>query len=110
MYLRCAVQDSPKTWKSWLSLAEIWYNSSLGCSLFKALYGYEPNLGAIPSITVDTPTSVADTIENRETHLQSLKSHLARAQNRMKQLGDKKRQDFNFSVGDQVLLKLQPYT
>jgi len=37
MYLRCAVQDSPKTWKSWLSLAELWYNSSfhtsLGCSL-----------------------------------------------------------------------------
>jgi transposase InsO family protein len=28
-YLRCAVQDSPKSWKSWLSLAELWYNSSL---------------------------------------------------------------------------------
>ena len=49
MYLRCAVHDSPSKWKSWLSLVELWYNtsfhSSLGCSPFKALYGYEPNLG-----------------------------------------------------------------
>jgi hypothetical protein len=28
----------------------------------------------------------------------------------MKLLTDQKRQDFSFSVGDQVLLKLQPYT
>jgi hypothetical protein len=49
MYLRCSVQDSPKTWKAWLPLAELWYNSSfhtsIGCSPFKALYGYDPDLG-----------------------------------------------------------------
>jgi hypothetical protein len=114
MYLRCAVHDSPKSWKSWLSLAEIWYNSSLhsalGCSPFKALYGYEPNLGAVPTITPDVAPSVADIIAHREKHLQSLKENLAKAQNRMKQLADEKRQDYSFSVGDQVLLKLQPYT
>jgi hypothetical protein len=46
MYLRSAIHDSPKQWKSWLPLAELWYNSSyhssLGCSPFKALYAYEP--------------------------------------------------------------------
>jgi len=87
MYLRCAVQDSPQSWKSWLALAELWYNSSLhtalGCSPFKALYGYEPNLGAVPSIPSDTSPSVAEIIEHREQHLQSLKQNLARAQNRM---------------------------
>jgi len=60
MFLRCAVQDSPATWKSWLSLAELWYNStyhaSLGCSPFKALYGYEPNIGATPTVSTNTPT------------------------------------------------------
>lgn len=49
-YLRCSVQDSPKTWKSWLSLAELWYNSSfhtsIGCSPCRVVYGYGPNLGA----------------------------------------------------------------
>ena len=52
MYLRCAVQDSPKQWKGWLSLAELWYNSSfhtdLGCTPFKALYAYDPNLSLAP--------------------------------------------------------------
>ena len=85
MYLRCVVQDSPKSWKSWLALAELWYNSSLhtalGYSPFKALYGYEPNLGAVPSIPSDTSPSVAEIIEHREQHLQSLKQDLARAQN-----------------------------
>jgi hypothetical protein len=46
MYLRCAISNSPKQWRTWLPLAEIWYNSSyhtaLGCSPFKALYGYDP--------------------------------------------------------------------
>jgi len=114
MYLRCAVQDSPSTWKSWLSLAELWYNSSLhsalGCSPFKALYGYEPSLGAVTSIPPGIATSVTDNIEHRQLQLEALKQSLERAQNRMKMIADKKRTDFHFNVGDQVLLKLQPYT
>jgi len=73
LYLRCAVQDSPKTWHSWLSLAQLWYNStyhsSLGCSPFKALYGYDPKVGAAPLIQQTTPVTVAELVENRELHL-----------------------------------------
>lgn len=40
MYLRCDVHAQPKKWKSWLPVAEFWYNTSyhttLGCSPFKA--------------------------------------------------------------------------
>jgi len=114
MYLRCAVQDSPSTWKSWLSLAELWYNSSLhsalGCSPFKALYGYEPSLGAVTSVPPGITTSVTDNIEHWQLQLEALKQSLERAQNRMKMIADRKRTDFHFNVGDQVLLKLQPYT
>ena len=73
MYLRCSVQDSPKAWAKWLSLEELWYNSSyhtaLGCSPFKALYGYEPNVGAVPNVLASTSNTVAEIIENRELHL-----------------------------------------
>jgi hypothetical protein len=55
-------------------------------------------------------TSVAEVVDNREAHLESLKHHLAQAQNRMKLMADRKRIDCQFQVGDQVLLKLQPYT
>lgn len=45
----------------------------------------------------------------REEAIKLLKFHLLRAQNRMTQYADKRRSDRNFSVGDYVYLKLQPY-
>lgn len=114
MFLRCSVQDSPKNWKSWLSLAQLWYNStfhsSIGCSPFKALYGYEPNLGVCPTTSAETSPTVADIIEHRDQHLLALKQRLEAAQNRMKIQADKNRVDKEFTVGDKVLLRLQPYT
>lgn len=53
---------------------------------------------------------MAELIEHRQLHLQAPKQHLAWAQNKMKLQADKKRIDFQFAVGDQVMLKLQPYT
>ena len=100
LYLRCAIQDSPKTWHSWLSLAQLWYNStyhtSLGCSPFKALYGYDPKVGAAPTIQQTTPVNVAELVENRELHLQALKENLAKAQNIIKVMADKHRTDIEF--------------
>jgi hypothetical protein len=88
MYMRCAVQGSPKTWKTWLSLAQLWYNpsyhSALGCSPFKALYGYEPNLGSNPLPSEETPQAASDIVKDREAHLIMLKQRLEQAQNRMK--------------------------
>jgi hypothetical protein len=68
MYLRCAVYDSPKKWKSWLSLAELWYNTSyhtaLGCTPFKALHGYDTNssisLSGLDSSTSEAALTVQD--------------------------------------------------
>lgn len=47
---------------------------------------------------------------DRAAHLALLKQHLAGAQNRMKVQADRNRTKRVFQVGDQVLLKLQPYT
>ena len=46
-YLRCMTNDRSQKWKSWLSLAEWWYNTNYHTSLkmtpFEVLYGYQPN-------------------------------------------------------------------
>jgi hypothetical protein len=111
MFLRCMVQENCKDWKRWLPLAEFWYNStfhtSLGCSPFKALYGHDPNLGALPA--VDDQSPVAGVLTDRAAQLEMLKQNLAAAQNRMKSYADGKRTERVFQVGDKVLLKLQPY-
>jgi hypothetical protein len=94
-------------------MAKFWYNTShhtaLGCSPFKALYRTEPNFGALPNLTVATDSVVEETTADYQTHIALLREHLAQAQARMKSQADKHRSEREFTVGDQVLLKLQPY-
>jgi hypothetical protein len=111
MFLRCMAHDNPKKWCRWLPLAEFWYNStfhsSLNCSPFKALYGHDPNLSALPALDEQSP--IAGMVAHRSTQIELLKQHLTAAQNRMKIYADSKRSERSFEVGAQVLLKLQPY-
>jgi len=59
--------------------------------------------------TVKPPASIAEFVIDRQLQCGLLRDQLARAQLRMKQNADRKRTDVEFQVGDQVLLKLQPY-
>lgn len=52
---------------------------------------------------------MAETLTERQVFIEFLKTKLAPAQNRMKCYADQKRSDRVFQVGDEVLLKLQPY-
>jgi hypothetical protein len=109
MYLRCVVHSNPHKWKSWLSLAEFWYNtsfhSSLGCSPFQALYGYEAYVLGVPVVTGQEDGGAVQFIQHRIEHSDMLKVVLARAQQRYKHFADKKRIPREFQVGEQVLLK-----
>jgi len=113
MFLRCTVQDAPRQWRRFLPLAEFWYNScfhtSIGCSPFQALYGHEPNFGAIPEVDQDPASPVTGVLAERATQLSVLKRNLEAAQARMKTNADKHRTECEFQVGDPVLLRLQPY-
>lgn len=112
MYLRCAVHQSPQHWKHYLSLAELWYNSSFhsspGCSPFHALYGYHPDVGIMP--VTGSPTAaepkVTDILTDKATHVEMLKEQLAAAHSRMKIAADHHHTDHVFQAGEQVLLKL----
>lgn len=110
MYLRTAVHDTPRQWRRWLPAVEFWYNSShhasLDCSPFKALFGREPNLGAMLAHSSDT-AALQDM--DWAAHTEMLRAHMARAQDRFKKKADRLRSERVFAVGDEVLLKLQPY-
>jgi hypothetical protein len=110
MFLRCMTQDQPKQWRRCLPLAEFWYNStfhsSLGCSPFKALYGHDPNFGAMPELDQEQ-SPVSDVLAKRAVQTALLIKNLERVQTRMKHFADKHRVEKEFQVGEKVLLKLQ---
>jgi hypothetical protein len=104
MYLRCAIHESPKRWKAWLSLAEIWYNTchhtTLDCSPFKALYGYDSDSGMVLPIDDAHQSDAAELIKDRNAHMLLLKENLIKAQNRMKNQADRHRTEKEFQMGE----------
>ncbi|KAL2245946.1 UNVERIFIED_CONTAM: Retrovirus-related Pol polyprotein from transposon 17.6 [Sesamum indicum] len=76
---------------------------------FEALYGYPPNQLSIGPYLQSHHTDVEELMKNRVKVLQLLKENLQQAQQRMKVYANKKRIEREFNVGDEVLLKLQPY-
>ncbi|GJX69778.1 retrotransposable element Tf2 [Tanacetum coccineum] len=112
-YLRCMTGESPKDWVQWLPLAAYWYNtnyhSATNTTPFEVVYGQPPPLH-IPYMSKDSKVELVDrTLTAREKTIDMLKFNLAKAQNRMKVQADKHRTEREFSVGDWVCLKLQPY-
>lgn len=61
------------------------------------------------TISSNDPTELQQQLLHRDKILAELKQNLLRAQQIMKHNADKKRKDVSFEVGDQVLVKLQPY-
>jgi hypothetical protein len=96
-----------------LAMAEFWYNTSyhtaIGTTPFQALYQQEPNFGAFPNITVAQNSLAHPEATDFQAHIDSLRTRLLQAQQRMKAYADKQRTECQFMVGEQVLLKLQPY-
>ena len=100
-------------WGRWLSLVEWWYNStyhsSLGMTLFEALFGYRPlHLPMGPYLDSMIP-AVSNMVQERIKISNCIKENLTKAQQRIKQYADHHRSEREFSVGDWVFLKLQPY-
>jgi hypothetical protein len=80
MFLWCSMHDTPRKWKSWLPLAEFWYDtsyhSSLGCTPFKAMYGYDLTYHAAPMLSTTTDKLVQEVLIERQLQTELLKQHL----------------------------------
>lgn len=112
-YLRCMCFNSPRRWIHWISLAEWWYNTSYHTSLlmtpFQALYGFSPPMVA-EDIMPDVPDlRIQEQLKNRQVATQVIKDNLIKAQARIKHQADKRRVEREFTIGDMVYLKIQPY-
>nr|GEV10067.1 hypothetical protein [Tanacetum cinerariifolium] len=92
-YLRCMIGEHPKEWMKWLSLDELWYNSNFHTATqstpFETVYGvpppiHVPYLGGLSKVE-----AVDRTLKSREESIQTVKFHLIRSQNRMKQQADR---------------------
>ncbi|KAH9681158.1 hypothetical protein KPL71_026857 [Citrus sinensis] len=112
-YLRVFTQAKPTSWFDYLGWAEFSYNTSFHTSIqmssFKALYGREPPV--IPSYTGSSTSIQAldELLLERDALLTALKTNLLAAQHRMQQKANAHRRELELQVGDQVLVKLQPY-
>jgi hypothetical protein len=114
MYLRCLTFHNPNVWSKMLHLAQYWYNTSFHTSAamtpFKALYGKDPpTLTRSNVVLTDVDEHASQLIASREHILTQLQQNLHKAQQAMKFQADKKRMHMEFTVGDLVLVKLQPY-
>ncbi|CAL1381339.1 unnamed protein product [Linum trigynum] len=103
----------PQQWASWLTFAEWWYNTnfhnSLQTSPFEALYGYAPAQFAIQNPLSTSVAAVADMLQQQHRLVDILRSNLAKAQNKQKQMADAHRTERILQEGDLVYLKLRPY-
>ena len=112
-YLRCMVHEQPRDWVKWISLAEWWYNTTFHSSIhttpYEIVYG-QPAPVHMPYLPGDSVVETVDrSLQAREAAINLMKFYLHRASNRMKQQADKRRSDREFSIGDLVYVKLQPY-
>ena len=112
-FLRCTVHSCSKQWSKWLPVAEFWYNttyhSALGRTPFEVLYGHQPRHFGIFDLNSCSVPELEAWLKERDLLSQLIKQQLLRVQQRMKSQADKGRSEREFSVGDMVYLKLQPY-
>jgi hypothetical protein len=85
------------------------YHTATKMTLFEAVYGRPPPPMVGYEIGTTTVAQVDETLSARDCILRTLKQHLTKAQNRMKQQADQHRTEREFAVGDLVFLRLQPY-
>lgn len=112
-YLQCLVHQQPRKQSSLLPQVEFWYNttfpSSIGITSFHPLYGQPPPAILHYHNGMTIVNEVDQQLSDRNELLTQLKANLHAATNRMQHLANAKRCNLEFQVGDQVILKLQPY-
>lgn len=111
--LRACVIIYGKTWETCLPFAEFSYNnsyqSSIGMSPFKALYGRSCRTPLNWSESGERPYFGPDIVMEAEEKVKTIQERLQAAQSRQKHYADRRRRELSFKVGDHVYLKVTPF-
>lgn len=103
----------PKKWNSWLSTAELWYNTRFHTALkmtpFQALYSFPPPQVAEMFLVEDMDEDPQAMLETRQLANQVIRDNLLQAQERMKHDADKNISESTLELGDMAYLHVQPY-
>jgi len=85
------------------------FHTAIKTTPYNILYGFTPPIH-IPYFPKNSPLEAVDHyLATREQLMQTVKLNLTKAQNRMRQLANKKRSDKVLEIGNSVYLKLQTY-
>lgn len=103
----------PSTWGKFLNYAKWSYNtykhSRLGLSPYKVTFGKKPFIISQYVAGTSNMEVVDDFLLNREAVFMELHKKLLKAQETMKHYADNNRHEFNFNVGDWVMVYLRPH-
>src|ERR1043166_4966909 len=111
--LRACVIDFGGNWDSHLPLVEFSYNNSyhtsIQCAPFEALYGRKCRSPVAWASVGDSQLIGPEIVEETTAKVIQIKERLKAAQDRQKSYADVRRKPLEFSVGDNVLLKVSPW-
>ncbi|GJR57595.1 putative reverse transcriptase domain-containing protein [Tanacetum coccineum] len=111
--LRACVIDFRGSWDTHLPLAEFSYNnsyhSSIRCAPFEALYGRKYRSPVLWAEIRESRLIGPELEQEKTDNVIQINERLKTARDRQKSYADNRRKRLEFSVGDQVLLKVSPW-
>ncbi|KAJ9546856.1 hypothetical protein OSB04_019399 [Centaurea solstitialis] len=111
--LRACVLDFGGSWDTYLPLAEFSYNNSYHASIgippYEMLYGRRCRTLVCWGEVGQRELGSTEIVQKTTESIELIRERLKTAQSRQKSYADKRRSDLEFSVGDDVLLKVSPW-
>ncbi|GKD74993.1 putative reverse transcriptase domain-containing protein [Tanacetum coccineum] len=111
--LRACVLVFSRSWDFCLPLVEFSYNnsyhSSVRCTPFKSLYGRKYRLPIMWAEVREGQLIGPELVQEITKKISQIKDRLIATRDHQKSYADKRRKPLEFSVGDQVLLKVSPW-
>ncbi|KAJ9541992.1 hypothetical protein OSB04_028498 [Centaurea solstitialis] len=111
--LWACVLDFGGSWDTYLPLAEFSYNNSYHASIgmppYEMLYGRRCRTPVCWGEVGQRELGSTEIVQKTTESIELIRERLKTAQSRQKSYADKRRSDLEFSVGDDVLLKVSPW-